>query len=214
MLTSTETQWLTLTFEWEDQTDIPVNFQRFINKKGIRITIPPRWYIILTTPPPPQISNHQLEQIIPQIHSKDLKSIFCILHSKSNDFYYIHIINISSHQSQMQLITETIAHLQSLPLPTWFKHQTIPAILGKQQEGQHLVQHNTNYQWEFNILWRFKVWKMLTLVGILCCVGFTNLISVVAGIQRQSLALYIGSIWVHSTWRQRQNWVSKMSCFK
>jgi hypothetical protein len=39
-------------------------------------------------------------------------------------------------------------------------------------------------------VWRLKVWKILTLVGGLCCVGFINPICVVAGVQRQ--ALFIG----------------------
>jgi hypothetical protein len=34
---------------------------------------------------------------------------------------------------------------------------------------------------------------MLTLVGGLCCVGFINLIGVVAGVSRQRLVLSIGS---------------------
>jgi hypothetical protein len=36
------------------------------------------------------------------------------------------------------------------------------------------------------------VWKMLILVGGLCCVGFINSNGVVAGVQRQRVALSIG----------------------
>jgi hypothetical protein len=39
---------------------------------------------------------------------------------------------------------------------------------------------------------KFKVSKMLTLIGCLCCVGFTNLIGVVAGVQRQTVTLSMG----------------------
>jgi hypothetical protein len=39
---------------------------------------------------------------------------------------------------------------------------------------------------------RFKVCKMLILVGGLCCVGFINPVGVVAGVRRYRIVSYIG----------------------
>jgi hypothetical protein len=46
-----------------------------------------------------------------------------------------------------------------------------------------------------------------------CCVGFINLIGIVAGIRRRNLAAYIGPNRVGSTSRREQNQVSETLCF-
>jgi uncharacterized BrkB/YihY/UPF0761 family membrane protein len=41
-------------------------------------------------------------------------------------------------------------------------------------------------------VWRFRVWKMLTVVGRLYCVGFIMHVGVIASIWRERLALTVG----------------------
>jgi hypothetical protein len=55
--------------------------------------------------------------------------------------------------------------------------------------------------------------KMLTLSGCSCCFGFMNLIDVIAGVGRQTLAISIWPNWIGSIWKERSNPVSATSCF-
>jgi hypothetical protein len=73
-----------------------------------------------------------------------------------------------------------------------------PAIyLKTRRYGDWLLSPETNNN--TSKVYKTKVWKMLPLVIGLCYVGFVNPTGVVSGVQRQSLALSIGTNLVGST---------------